>query len=59
MTDDVECAVCHEPVERDEAHNPHEADCPARRHLRAVCECDIWVHPECCPECIRWCQRPN
>jgi hypothetical protein len=38
-------------VDLEVAHNPHAEDCPARQQLRAVCECDIWVHPECCPEC--------
>jgi hypothetical protein len=45
------CSVCGEPVDLEVAHNPHAEDCPARQQLRAVCECDIWVHPECCPEC--------
>jgi hypothetical protein len=42
------CAVCSDPVDPETAHNPHEADCPGEG-----CTCDLWVHPECCPECDR------
>jgi hypothetical protein len=45
------CPACGQPVDPDVAHNPHDPNCPARKHLRAVCVCDQWVHPECCWEC--------
>lgn len=59
------CAVCDKPLDADTAHSCHRSDCPvpvlaygerepseaeARQALRR-CDCDVLVHPECCPDC--------
>jgi hypothetical protein len=40
------CAVCAQPIPADEAHYPHRHGCG-----RQDCDCDIAVHPDCCPDC--------
>ena len=51
MVDTVPCDVCGEPVHLEDAHNPHDPDCPATNAIRVGCTCDRWVHPDCCQEC--------
>lgn len=41
------CTVCGQPVDLDEAHMFHDADCDRG----GVCTCDGVAHPACCPEC--------
>jgi len=43
---DLTCAVCAQPIPADEAHYPHRHGCG-----RQDCDCDITVHPDCCPDC--------
>lgn len=45
------CVECSDPVDPDEAHWPHEDDCPNSGHeLTRDCTCDLFAHPECCRE---------
>lgn len=43
------CDVCGTPVDPDEAHWGHEANCA--HELLGVCFCDLKYHPGCCPNC--------
>jgi hypothetical protein len=59
------CDVCSDPVDPETAHTPHEDDCPVPdvlalddtpdakrvRDAYARCDCDLWVHPDCCRHC--------
>jgi hypothetical protein len=51
MDETVTCDECGEPVRLEDAHNPHDEGCRARNHPRLACDCDRWVHSECCREC--------
>jgi hypothetical protein len=42
----VPCAACGEPVDRHEAHTPHDPECGAESG--AICQCDAFVHAGCC-----------
>ena len=37
------CTFCGKYVSEDEAHFPHEEDCPGEG-----CDCDLIAHPDCC-----------
>lgn len=52
-TDHHACSVCGLPVDRDDAHWPHDPDCPGRRPWAGSvrCVCDRPTHPDCCPDC--------
>ena len=54
------CTVCHLPVDVEDCHQYHDADCRYRRDVpdyvrgetvAGVCTCDAVAHPTCCPEC--------
>ena len=42
-----ECQVCHEPVDEEDAHSPHDPDCTNHEG----CDCDNIVCDHCCWEC--------
>ena len=53
------CAGCNKVFtekELGETHWGHEQDCPnhddayLRNHM-LECDCDLWYHPQCCPDC--------
>jgi hypothetical protein len=47
------CAVCSDPVHPDAAHWPHEPDCGNNLQQPPPgepCNCNLVVHPDCCPE---------
>ena len=59
------CAECGDEVDPDEAHWAHKPGCPIPalrgaehvpgavevREALDACDCDLLVHPDCCPDC--------
>ena len=52
------CTVCGQPVDLDDCHQAHAADCPMRGDfdprtdsVAETCACDAVTHPDCCEEC--------
>lgn len=50
------CAACPDYLHAADAHDDHEADCPAHGtdipvDSDRLCSCDRQVHPECCSTC--------
>jgi hypothetical protein len=43
------CDVCGQPVNPDESHWGHEANCA--HELLGICFCKLQYHPACCPDC--------
>ena len=56
IVEDVElylCDACGKPIEGDDWHEAHDADCPNFGLFDTIymCECEGIYHPDCCPEC--------
>lgn len=51
--DDHICDVCGQPVHPDIAHWGHIEECAHYQDSDAECDmgCNLFYHPDCCPEC--------
>ncbi len=48
----IQCAVCNKKLDIREAHILHEPECEGLgTHDDLNCDCYLYAHPDCCPEC--------
>ena len=56
MSDEVTCDICGKVIDGDNAHYPHDEDCPNLGHCDfagwlGACWCSNVCCEDCCPEC--------